>query len=179
MIQRRHRVRLAREPLAELGFGDLDGHRAVQPRVAGLPHLAHAALAKRGFDEVRADSIAGGHGINTLEARGRLDAIVTATGEGEGQAYSSDDTMGVMATRQIDLDEECDRILVELSREYGGDVDRALGDVIKAYGNIESVAELSEAAQSDPLTAQRNRAERGFREGRFTAWEDVKRTNGL
>ena len=84
-----------------------------------------------------------------------------------------------MASRQIVLDDESDRILVQLAREYGGDVDRALGDVIKAHGSLESLAELSELAQGDRLVAQRDRAERGFREGRFTTWDDLKRTSGL
>lgn len=82
----------------------------------------------------------------------------------------------VMITRQIELDEECDRILSRLAREYGGDIDQALGEIIRAYGSLESLAELSEAAQGEALTIQRDRAERGFREGRFTSWHEVKRT---
>src|SRR4051812_22602136 len=42
MIQRCNGPGLASEALAELGFGGLDGYDAVQPRVAGLPHFAHA-----------------------------------------------------------------------------------------------------------------------------------------
>lgn len=36
-----------------------------------------------------------------------------------------------------------------------------------------------EEAQRDSLAAQKERAERGFREGRFTRWEKVKIDNGL
>ena len=42
MIQHRHGVRLAFEPLAKLLRGYLDGDLAVETSVAGFPHLAHA-----------------------------------------------------------------------------------------------------------------------------------------
>ena len=84
-----------------------------------------------------------------------------------------------MASRQIRLDDESETILVQLALEYGGDVDLAINSVIQAYGSLESLAELSEAAQGDALAAQRDRAEAGFREGRFTPWDEVKRANGL
>ena len=45
MIQRRHGARFALEAFGELLLGDLDGDDAVEPRVARLPHLAHAARA--------------------------------------------------------------------------------------------------------------------------------------
>ena len=89
------------------------------------------------------------------------------------------DMLMVMARRQILLDEESEHILVDLAPEYGGNLDRAINGMIQAYGSLESLAELSEAAQGDALAAQRDRAERGFREGQFTTWDDVKRTNGL
>src|SRR5262245_26571476 len=55
-------ARLAVEPLAKLRLGgerrreDLDGDGAIQPRVAGAIHLAHAALAKLRDDFVRTDA---------------------------------------------------------------------------------------------------------------------------
>ena len=61
-FKRRDRARLAVEPLAQLrvvcedGREDLDGDRAVEPGVAGLVHLAHAASANRGNHLVRAQS---------------------------------------------------------------------------------------------------------------------------
>lgn len=85
----------------------------------------------------------------------------------------------VMAVRQVVLDEESDRILAQLAEEYGGSVDRALAELIRAYGSLESLAEVSEADHSDALFAQRERAERGFREGRFTTWDEVQRLNRL
>ena len=36
-----------------------------------------------------------------------------------------------------------------------------------------------EASQAAGLAAQKERAERGFREGRFSSWQEVKRENGL
>ncbi len=56
------RAGLAVEPLAQLrvvredGREDLDGDRAVEPGVAGLVHLPHAASANRGNYLVRAQS---------------------------------------------------------------------------------------------------------------------------
>jgi hypothetical protein len=36
-----------------------------------------------------------------------------------------------------------------------------------------------EEAHGNSLIAQRERAERGFREGHFTTWDEVKRRNDL
>jgi len=36
-----------------------------------------------------------------------------------------------------------------------------------------------EANHSEDLATQKERAERGFREGRFVSWQDIKRENGL
>jgi len=61
VVQRGDGAGLAVEPIAELGGGgrrgedDLDGHGAVQPRIAGLVDLAHAACAQLGKDFVGAE----------------------------------------------------------------------------------------------------------------------------
>ena len=39
-----------------------------------------------------------------------------------------------MATRLVDLDEESEKILVQLAEGYGGDVDQALSNLIRTYG---------------------------------------------
>ncbi len=71
MVQRRDGARLLFEPLEVIGQ-PLDRDRAPQPRVAGLPHLAHAARADGRFQQVRAE----------LKTRGPLghagDSIVMA-----------------------------------------------------------------------------------------------------
>jgi hypothetical protein len=45
MIQRRDRARFPLEALGELGGGNFDRNGALQPRIARLVHLAHAAFA--------------------------------------------------------------------------------------------------------------------------------------
>ena len=84
-----------------------------------------------------------------------------------------------MVTRYIEIDEETDRMLSELAEDYQGDLGQALSELVHARGELGSLADDSEAAERENLQAQRERAERGFREGRFTRWEDVKRQNGL
>jgi hypothetical protein len=63
-----------------------------------------------------------------------------------------------MARREINLDEETDRILEEFAREY---------------------VEQCEEAHRETLLAQLERGTRGFREGRATSWDEVKRRNNL
>ena len=58
MVERRDRPRLALEALADCGFGGelrrqhLDRDVAIEPRVAGAIHLAHAAGAEQRDDLV-------------------------------------------------------------------------------------------------------------------------------
>ena len=84
-----------------------------------------------------------------------------------------------MVTRRIDLDDETDRILTELAQEYEGNLGDALADLLRARESLEAFASESEDAYRDLLLSQVQRAERGFREGRFTTWEEVKRRNRL
>lgn len=84
-----------------------------------------------------------------------------------------------MVSRYIEIDEETDRMLSELAQDYEGDLGQALFELVHARSGFESLADLSETAESESLQSQRERAERGFREGRFTRWEDVKSQNGL
>jgi len=84
-----------------------------------------------------------------------------------------------MAQRQIEFDEETDRILEELAREYSGDLGKALADLVHAHAGIEAFLDECEEANRASLLAQKERAERGFQEGVFTRWADVKRRNNL
>jgi hypothetical protein len=84
-----------------------------------------------------------------------------------------------MVRRQIDFDEDTDRILTELAREYHGDLGEALAELVHAHAGLETFVERCEEAQRNSLLAQVERAEREFDEGRFTTWEDVKRRNKL
>jgi hypothetical protein len=84
-----------------------------------------------------------------------------------------------MVRRQIDLDEESDRILAGLAADYQGDLGKALADLLRAHQSLEAFVSGSEEALQESLFAQKERAERGFREGRFTTWDEVKRRNDL
>jgi hypothetical protein len=84
-----------------------------------------------------------------------------------------------MAGRQVDFDEETDRILLEISEAYDGDISRALADLIHAHESLERFVGQCEEAHHDELDAQVNRAEEGFRKGRFTPWSEIKVRNGL
>ena len=84
-----------------------------------------------------------------------------------------------MIRRQIDLDDESDRILSGLAEEYQGDVGQALADLLQAHKSVEAFVEECEEAQRDSLLAQKERSELGFREGRSTTWDEVKRRNDL
>lgn len=49
----------ALKTVGELLFGGLDGDVAVEPRITGSPHFAHASLADGGDDLVGAEVLAG------------------------------------------------------------------------------------------------------------------------
>jgi hypothetical protein len=49
-----------------------------------------------------------------------------------------------MVRRQIDFDEETDRILAELARDYEGDVGKALAELVHAHESLETFVEKSE-----------------------------------
>ena len=84
-----------------------------------------------------------------------------------------------MVRREIEIDEDTDRILTELASEYRGDLSLALADLVQAREGLEEFAERSEAAHESALRALRDRSEADFREGRTVTWEDVKAANGL
>ena len=53
MVQRSHGPGFLFEALGELLLRNLDGDRAVEPRVPGLPHFSHPARAQRREDFIR------------------------------------------------------------------------------------------------------------------------------
>jgi hypothetical protein len=71
-----------------------------------------------------------------------------------------------MVRREIEIDEDTDRLLTELAPEYKGDLSLALADLVHAREGFEEFAERSEAAQESTLLAMRDRSEADFREGR-------------
>jgi len=84
-----------------------------------------------------------------------------------------------MVHREIEIDEDADRILTQLATDYAGDPGKALSALLRVSESIESFLDDNEELHRDSLLAQVERSERGFREGRFTTWEEVKRRNGL
>jgi hypothetical protein len=84
-----------------------------------------------------------------------------------------------MVRREIEIDEDTNRLLTELASEYEGDLNLALADLIHAREKLEEFAERSEAAHEDALRNLRDRSEADFREGRIVTWKDVKAHNGL
>jgi hypothetical protein len=83
-----------------------------------------------------------------------------------------------MVRRQIELDEESDRLLNQLAQEYEGDAGRALGELLHSRESIEELVDACEEAHRDTLVVQRERAERGASES-FTTWEEIKRRHNL
>jgi len=84
-----------------------------------------------------------------------------------------------MVRREIEIDEDTNRLLTELAAEYKGDLSLALTDLVYAREGLEEFAERSETEHENTLRAQRDRSEADFREGRTVSWEDVKARNGL
>jgi hypothetical protein len=84
-----------------------------------------------------------------------------------------------MITRQIELDEESDRILAALAEDYEGNLGQAITDLLHSREGVEAMLDECETASFQSLKSQQERAEHGFREGRFTTWEQVSKDNGL
>ena len=84
-----------------------------------------------------------------------------------------------MVRREIEIDEDTNRLLTELAKEYQGDLSQALANLVHAREGLEEFAERSEAALENGLRTLRDRSEADFREGRTVTWEDVKARNGL
>jgi DNA-binding phage protein len=84
-----------------------------------------------------------------------------------------------MVRREIEIDEETDRILTQLASEYNGDLSAALADLVSAREGLEEFADRSEAAHEHTLRRLRDRSEADFRAGRTVTWEGVKTSNSL
>ncbi len=84
-----------------------------------------------------------------------------------------------MVRREIEIDEDTNRLLTELASEYKGDLSLALADLVHAREGLEEFAERSEAVHASKLLAMRDRSAADFQEGRTVAWDDVKTRNRL
>ena len=83
-----------------------------------------------------------------------------------------------MIRREIEIDEDTDRLLTELASEYEGDLSLALADLVHARQGLEELADRSELEREDALRTLRDKSEADFREGRTVTWQDVKARNG-
>lgn len=84
-----------------------------------------------------------------------------------------------MVHREIEIDEETDRLLTEIAGDYEGDVGKALSELVHAHEGLEAYADLAESAHATRLKDLRDRSEADFREGRVVSWEALKARNGL
>ena len=84
-----------------------------------------------------------------------------------------------MKARTIELDEDASNILDSMATAYDGNASLAISAMLRSHETIESYLDQLEAGYGVELAAQKERAERGFREGRSTSWQQVKRKNGL
>ena len=62
MIERGDGAGFAFKAVGELLRRDFDGDVAIEPRIAGLPYLAHAAFAEGRDDLIGAEAVCGGEG---------------------------------------------------------------------------------------------------------------------
>jgi len=84
-----------------------------------------------------------------------------------------------MIRRQIELDEESDRILTGLAENHKGDLAEALAEVLRAHQSVEEFMDECEEFHQESLLAQKERAERDFSHRRYTMWDEIKRRNNL
>jgi hypothetical protein len=84
-----------------------------------------------------------------------------------------------MVRREIEIDEDTDRILTDLASEYEGDLSLALVELVRAREGLEDFANRSEEVCENVLRTLRDTSEADFREGRTSSWEDVKTRSGL
>ena len=84
-----------------------------------------------------------------------------------------------MVARKIELEQDASEPLDSIANAYGGNASLAISELLRAHETTESFLDALEVSHSEGLAAQKERAERGFREGCFTSWQEIKRENGL
>ena len=82
-----------------------------------------------------------------------------------------------MRRRQILLDDESERILESLAKPHAGNKSLAIREALKMQNAVLTLLDEIEHFHSASLRRQKERSERGFREGKFTSWEEVERRN--
>ena len=71
-----------------------------------------------------------------------------------------------MVRREIEIDEDTDRILTQLASEYAGDLSLAVAELVHAHEGLEDFANRSDEAQESALRTLRGSSEADYREGR-------------
>lgn len=84
-----------------------------------------------------------------------------------------------MRRRQILLDEESDRILKSMAAPYAGNKSLAVREALKMHNTLDALLDEIERSHAPELRRQKERSEQGFRQGKSTSWDEVKRRNRL
>jgi hypothetical protein len=84
-----------------------------------------------------------------------------------------------MVVKKIELDEDASKILDSMATAYDGNVSLVISELLRSRETVESFLDQLETGQGTALAAQKERAERSYREGRSTSWQEVKLKNGL
>ena len=80
---------------------------------------------------------------------------------------------------QVLLDEESDRILTSAAAPLAGNRSLAIRELLKMHRAMEKLLRQVEHSQEASLRSQKERSERGFRQGKFTTWDQIRRLNRL
>jgi hypothetical protein len=86
---------------------------------------------------------------------------------------------GLMKRVELLIDDETDELLTALAEKHNCDKAEVLQVIARANSLTEAELEEVEAANGASFAEQVERSEKGFREGRFTTLEEVKRRAGL
>jgi hypothetical protein len=84
-----------------------------------------------------------------------------------------------MVTLSIEIDESADRALRELAEQHGGDLGKAVEELLASRQALELMADDLEDGNEEYLKRQLDRSLRDFAQGRVVDWETVKARNQL
>lgn len=84
-----------------------------------------------------------------------------------------------MVTLSIEIDESADRVLRELAEQHGGDLGKAVEELLASREGFDLMADDLEHGNEDYLKRQLDRSLRDFAEGRVVDWATVKARNNL
>jgi len=84
-----------------------------------------------------------------------------------------------MVNVSFDIEESAGRALQELAEQHGGDLGKAVEELIASRQALEVMTDDLEDGNEEFLRQQRDRSELDFAEGRVVSWETVKARNQL